>query len=41
MDLSSSPLQTPIEARLRTEQAAGLSNGVKKKSMKYKYSGDI
>jgi len=27
--LSSSPLQAPIEAELRTGQAAGLSNGVK------------
>jgi hypothetical protein len=26
--ISSSPLQTPIEAELRTGQAAGLSNGV-------------
>ncbi len=32
--LSPSPLQAPIEARLRTGQAAGLSNGVKEKSMK-------
>ena len=30
--ISSSPLQAPIEAELRTGQAAGLSNGVKKKS---------
>mgnify|MGYP002153794965 CR=1 FL=1 len=32
--LSPSPLQAQIEARLRTGQAAGLSNGVKEKSMK-------
>ena len=28
--ISSSPLQAPIEAELRTGQAAGLFNGVKK-----------
>jgi len=30
-EINSSPLQNPTEAELRTEQAAGLSNGVKRK----------
>jgi len=33
--LSSSPLQAPIEAELRTGQAAGLSNGVKIKGEEF------